>query len=89
MSTFFGILPSWIHDRFMWVVNKIFHAMSESKLVGIFWSIYVSTDTHDKLLNIIYSLNSDVHEATNPVVEGAPMIVFNSFFALIQFEVYP
>ena len=53
----------------MWMVHEIFHAMSNSKEIWFCWGIYVATDVHGKVLNIVASLDSDVHEATNPVIE--------------------
>ena len=57
----------------MCMVNKIFHAMSKFKERRLCWGICVSTDTHGKVLKIVASLNSDVHEFTNPVIEGYSM----------------
>ena len=70
---------SWIHYFAMWMVHEILHAMSESKEIKFCWGIHVSTETCGNILKIILSLNSDVHEATNPVIEGSWMWVFNFF----------
>ena len=70
---------SWIHDRFIWIVHEIFHAISEIKDRRFCWGINISTDTHGKILKIIASLNSDLHEATNPVIEGHSMWFLNLF----------
>ena len=50
------------------MVNEIFHAMSKRKEIGFCLGIHISTETHGKALKIVESLNSDVHEATNPVI---------------------
>ena len=71
---------SWIHDRFMWMMNEIFHAMYESKEIRLCWGIHVSTETHGKVLNIIACLDSDIHEVTNQVIEGYYIWVFNLFW---------
>ena len=55
------------------MVHEIFHVMSESKESGFCWGIHVATEAHCKVLNTIVSLDSDVHEATNPVIEGSYM----------------
>ena len=61
------------------MVHEIFHDMSDIKESGFYSVIHVATETHDKVLNIVASLNSDLHEATNPVIEGSSMLVFNLF----------
>ena len=63
----------------MWVVRGILHAVSYINELRIYWIIRVSTETHGKVLKIIASLNSDVHEDTNPVIDISPMWVFNFF----------
>ena len=45
--------------------------MSENKERNVFGGVHLSTDMHGNLLKILDSLNSDVHEATNPVIEGS------------------
>ena len=55
------------------MVHGIFHAVSENKEGRLCWGIHVVTEMHAKVLNIIASLNIDVHEVNNPVVEGSPM----------------
>ena len=57
----------------MGMVHAIFHAMPDSKEVRLCWVIHVATETHGKLLKIVASLNSDVHEAANPVIEVSSM----------------
>ena len=49
------------------------------------WGIHLFTETRGKSLKIVASLNSDVHEATNPVIEGSYMW-FLIFFALYIFN---
>ena len=61
------------------MVHEIFHDMSVIMDSGFCSVIHVATETHDKVLNIVASLNSDLHEATNPVIEGSSMLVFNLF----------
>ena len=63
----------------MRVVNEIFHAIYERKEGRICWRIHVATEARGEILKIVASLNSCVHEATNPVIEGSPMWVFNFF----------
>ena len=53
----------------MRVVHEIFHAMFESKEGRLSWSIHISTEIHGKVLKIIACLDSDVHEATKPVID--------------------
>ena len=53
----------------MWMVDEIFHAIFEIKEIRVCWLIHVSTKLHNDILNIIESLNSDVHEATKSVIE--------------------
>ena len=65
------------------MVHEIFHVMYESKESGFCWGIHVATDTNGKVLKIIAILNSDVLEATNRVIEGSSMRVFN-FSDLLQ-----
>ena len=57
----------------MWMLHGIFRAISERKQVRFCWRMHVSTEIHGKVLNIIESFNSDVHEATNPVIEESSM----------------
>ena len=61
------------------MVHEIFHDMYESKAGRIYWRIYVAVETHGKVLSITAILNIGVHEATNPVIEGSPVQVFNFF----------
>ena len=55
----------------MWMVHEILHAIFESKEIRFCWCIYVATETHGEILKIVASLESDVHEYTNPVIEGS------------------
>ena len=59
----------------MWMVHEIFHAMSKSKEIWFYWVIHVATEAHGKVFNIVASLDSDVYEATNPVIEEPYMWV--------------
>ena len=63
----------------MCIVQDIFHAVSEIKEVRLCWSIHVATEVNDKVLNTIAIFNIDIHEATNPVIEGSSMLVLNIF----------
>ena len=55
------------------MVHEIFHTMYEGKEVRFFWIIYIATDTCGKVLKITVCLHSDMHETTNPVIDGTPM----------------
>ena len=55
------------------MVHDIFHAMFEIKESRFCWLIHVATDMYGDILKIIDILNSDMHEATNPVIEGSSM----------------
>ena len=48
--------------------HDILHDMSKIKEVRFCWDICVSTETHSKVLKIVESLDSDLHEATNQVI---------------------
>ena len=50
------------------MVHDIFHAIFESNKSRFCWCINVATETHGKILKVISSFNSDVHEYTNPVI---------------------
>ena len=76
---FFEIFISWVHDRFMWMVHDILNYMSDRKETTFCWGIHVSTETHGKILKNTASLNIDVHEATNPVIEVSSVIFLNLF----------
>ena len=52
----------------MWVVHEVFHAMFEIKKGMFCWCIHTATEAHCEILKIITSLESDVHESTNPVI---------------------
>ena len=53
----------------MCMLHELFHDMYESKESGFRLDIHVTTEMYGKVLNIVVSLNSDVHEATKPVIE--------------------
>ena len=55
------------------MVHDIFHDMSKIKEVRFCWDIHVYNETHGKVLKIVEILDSDVHEATNQVIEGSSM----------------
>ena len=57
----------------MWMVNEISHAMFENKEIRFCWCIHVATEDHGERLNIIASLDSDVHEFINPLIEVSSM----------------
>ena len=57
----------------MKMADEIFHAISEGNKCRLCWSIHINTQSHCKVLKIIACLDSDVHKATNPVIEGTPM----------------
>ena len=61
------------------MLHDIFYEMFERKEGRLGWKIHVATDTHDKVLKIIDSLDSDANESTKPVIKGTPMCVFNLF----------
>ena len=58
----------WIHDRFTRVMHEIFHTMSEGKKWRLYRRNNKATLLHSKTLKVISCLNSDVHEATKPVI---------------------
>ena len=58
-------LLSWVHYGFTWMVHDIFHAMFDRNKIRF---CCVATETHGKILKVISSFNSDVHEYTNPVI---------------------
>ena len=53
----------------MWMVHEILHDMFESKESMLCWCIHVATEAHGEILKIIVSLESDLHEDTNTVIE--------------------
>ena len=59
---------SWLHDRFMWMVDEIFHFMFDMKKGRFCWCIHKSTGAPCEILKIIPSLDSGVNESTNPVI---------------------
>ena len=48
------------------MVHEIFHAMFESNKIRFYWFIHLTTDVNGETLEIIESLEIDVHESTNP-----------------------
>ena len=66
MGAFFSFINflSWAHYGFMWMLYELFHAMCESNKSRFCWYIRISTEAHCVILNIIASLDSDVHEST-------------------------
>ena len=68
---------SCLHDGFIWMVHKIFHAIFDIKESSFCWCIHLSTEAHGEILKTTASLNSDVHESTNPVIEVSSMLFFN------------
>ena len=81
----FGNFLFWVLDDFIWMVHEILHAMIDSKEIRFCWYIHVSTEAHGEILKIIVSLDSDVHESTNLVIEKSPMW-FLDFFQLFSNE---
>ena len=69
----------------MRVLNDILHAMSEDKELRFCWGIHITTQAHGEILKIISCLDSDVYEATNPMIEVTPMWFFN-FLILLQWD---
>ena len=53
----------------MWTANNIFYVMFDIKEIRFFWCIHISTKANGEILKIIFSLNSDVNDFTNPVIE--------------------
>ena len=51
------------------MVHEIYHAMFERNKIKFYWFIHVATEAHGEILNIIASLDSDVQEYNNPVIE--------------------
>ena len=70
-------------EWFMWMVHEIFHAMFEIKESSFCWVVLVYNDRHCEILKIIASLNSDVHESANSVVEVSSMW-FSILFHLLS-----
>ena len=66
----------------MWMVHDIFHAMFEIKERRFCWGVHIATDAHGDILKNVASLDSDVHESTNPVIEGSSIRLLNLFHIL-------
>ena len=71
----------------MRVVHEILLKMSEGKKFRLCWGVHITTQSHGELLDTIACLNSDVHEATNPVIEETPMWFLNFIIIILQWEV--
>ena len=54
------------------MVHDILHVMSEVKEGRLCWRMHIYTEKHVKVLKIIARLESDMHEATKPVIEVPP-----------------
>ena len=50
------------------MVHEILHAKFHRKEGRFCWCIHVATEAHGEILKIIASLDSDVHDYTNPVI---------------------
>ena len=70
---------SLVYDGFMWMLHEVFHTMFESNKSRFCWCIHISSDSYCKILMIIASLDSDVHESTNPVIYWSSMWFLNLF----------
>ena len=55
---------------FIRLMREIFRAMPEVNKSRLCWGIHITTETYGNVLNSIECLDSDLHEATNPVIEG-------------------
>ena len=42
-----------------------------------YWCIHIATESHGDLLKIITSLNSDMYDSTNPVIDASSMCIPN------------
>ena len=63
----------------MWMLHQILHVMFESNKSKFRWCIHVATEVHGEILKITASLNSDVHEYTNPIIDLSSMLFINAF----------
>ena len=61
------------------MVHEIYHTMFERNKIKFYWFIHVATEAHGEILNIIASLDSDVQEYNNPVIELSSMLFLNLF----------
>ena len=57
-----------VHYGCMWMVHEIFHAMFYSNKGSFYWCIHISDDMHCEILKMVASLDSGVHDSTNPVI---------------------
>ena len=53
----------------MWMAYEILHAMFESKKIRLCWCIHVNTEANGEILNIIPSLDVNMHESNNLVID--------------------
>ena len=79
---------SWVHDGFMCIVHELLHAMFERNKNRSCWRIYIATEAHYEILKTIVSLDSDVHDYTNPVMYWSSMWFLNLFQVYFQ-SIYP
>ena len=50
------------------MMHEVFHDIFERNKNRFCWCIHISTEAHCEILKIIASLDSGVHEYTNPVI---------------------
>ena len=53
----------------MWMVHDIFYAMFKSKASRLCLCIHVATEAYGEILKTIVSLDSNVHDYINSVME--------------------
>ena len=70
---------SWLNHGFMCMVHGLFHVKFERKKRRLCWCIRMSTEVYHEILRVIASLDSDVHESTNPVIHWYSMLFLNFF----------
>ena len=70
MGDLFGSMNflSLVHDGYMWMVHKIFHAMFESNKCVFCWFSHIATEAHCEILKIIASLDSDLNDSTSTII---------------------
>ena len=76
--SFIDIL-SGVHDRFMWMVHEIFHAMFDIKENRFYCGIHLATEAQGEILKSISILDSDVNDSTNAAIKGFSVLFLNSF----------
>ena len=52
----------------MEMVHEVLHSMFDRNTRRLCWCIHIATEANFDILKIISSLDSDVHESTNPVI---------------------